>query len=106
VFVATLAAFAAAIVAGIPNASSMPDAVRIPIVKPHPRGAPSAAARFRHSTHAQQGCYACHPGIFPRYPLGFTHAEMNEGRYCGSCHDGSGARSVLEMNCETCHAAR
>ena len=87
----------------IPSANSMPDTVVIPVAQPRPGGHPAAAASFGHGEHRQFTCYACHPTLFPRYPLGFTHAEMNNGFYCGSCHDGRAASSIAGKKCETCH---
>jgi c(7)-type cytochrome triheme protein len=88
-----------------PVATSMPNTVVIPIAKPHPGGFPARAAIFDHSSHQQFVCYACHPTLFPRYLLGFTHAQMNEGLYCGGCHDGRAASAITGQTCETCHVA-
>jgi c(7)-type cytochrome triheme protein len=87
-------------------ASPMPDVVRIPPVTARPQGSSLPPALFRHGTHAQLNCYACHPSLFPQYPKGFTHADMNAGAYCGACHDGVAAFSVREAKCEGCHVAR
>jgi c(7)-type cytochrome triheme protein len=87
-------------------ALSMPDSVRIPIVKPHPEGAPPDAALFRHGRHDTYGCAGCHPALFPQYGLGFTHEHMREGRFCGVCHDGRAATDVTAMSCEECHVPR
>ncbi len=98
-------AVAAAIGLVVPT-SAMPDAVRIPIVTPTPGRVPAAAALFRHGTHAQFGCYGCHPSIFPRERVGFTHADMQSGRFCGACHDGAGAFAIPDVACETCHVGK
>ncbi|MCA9711502.1 MAG: hypothetical protein KDK70_37030 [Myxococcales bacterium] len=93
-----------AVVVGSPRpTTSMPDAVRIPVVEPHPGGIPAAAALFRHTTHAQLNCYACHPSVFPRHRMGFSHRQMSAGEFCGGCHDGRGAFSVAGAPCERCH---
>jgi c(7)-type cytochrome triheme protein len=84
--------------------TAMPDAVRIPIVEPTPGRIP--AALFRHGTHAQFTCYACHPSIFPRERVGFTHAEMQTDRFCAACHDGSGAFAIANAPCERCHVGK
>jgi c(7)-type cytochrome triheme protein len=104
----TITAVSGALLWAAPAAevSSMPDAVRIPIVSPHPQGAPQAAALFRHGTHSQSNCYGCHPGLFPRYPLGFTHADMNQGSFCAGCHNGQGAQPISAMACEKCHVPK
>ena len=74
-----------------PAESMMPDSVRIPIVKQHPGGAPPDAALFQHGRHDNFSCAVCHPDAFPMWRAGFTHADMNTGRFCGMCHDGAGA---------------
>jgi c(7)-type cytochrome triheme protein len=81
--------------------------VRVPIVRQHAKLDPQGAGVFSHWRHEQFQCVACHPTIFPRARKGFTHDDMDEGRFCGACHDGriappaSGARA----NCKTsCHA--
>lgn len=84
-------------------AHSMPDAVRIPILKEHPKGAPEAAAVFYHSDHQSYGCASCHPALFPEWPQGFTHAEMREERFCAVCHDGRAAFDVDKADCTICH---
>jgi c(7)-type cytochrome triheme protein len=68
------------------------------------RTAPPAAL-FSHIEHGQAQCFVCHPSVFPQAPLGFTHAEMRESRYCGSCHTGTEARAIEGMACQECHAA-
>lgn len=85
------------------STTAMPDTVRIPTVRPHPNGIPPAAALFRHTTHAQLNCYACHPSLFPRYREGFTHEHMDAGRFCGGCHDGASAFAIAGSPCERCH---
>lgn len=97
---------AAALTLSWRTALSMPDAVRIPIVKPHPQGAPPDAALFRHGRHDQFDCSTCHPSLFPMWKAGFTHAEMDEGRFCGTCHDGIAAPDVRGADCESCHVPR
>ncbi|MCP3097960.1 hypothetical protein LZ198_03615 [Myxococcus sp. K15C18031901] len=84
-------------------AVNTPQDVRLPPLEP--RAAP-VPARFSHWAHETQRCYTCHPGVFPQAPLGFTHQDMREGRYCGSCHDGRAAKAPASMRCEACHAPR
>ncbi|MCA9516537.1 MAG: hypothetical protein KC635_16465 [Myxococcales bacterium] len=85
-----------------------PDIVRIPIVKEHPSSAPPDAARFSHWSHNQIGCYGCHNTIFPKRKMGFTHADMEQGLFCGSCHNGRLAWSPNDkrVTCETCHVGK
>lgn len=87
-------------------ALSMPDAVRIPIVSPHPNGTPPNAALFRHGRHDQFDCSTCHPSLFPMWKAGFTHQEMDAGRFCGACHDGTAAAGINELDCESCHVPK
>lgn len=84
---------------------SMPDVVRIPIVKPHGKGDPPDAALFSHRRHSQYYCYECHPTVFPQERYGFTHKEMKEGAYCATCHNGKVAWAIDDDNieCESCH---
>jgi c(7)-type cytochrome triheme protein len=88
------------------TSTSVPDRVRIPVVKPHPGGIPAQAALFRHSAHGQYGCYACHPSLFPRERIGFTHADMDGGRLCATCHDGGSAFAIAGADCGWCHAPK
>jgi c(7)-type cytochrome triheme protein len=81
--------------------AALPARVRIPQLTA--RTAPPAA-QFSHLEHAQMQCYVCHPGTFPQAPLGFTHAEMRQRRYCGACHAGNEARAIAQMACQECHA--
>jgi c(7)-type cytochrome triheme protein len=82
-----------------------PDQVRIPPKAPHEKGDPADAALFSHWGHSDFQCYSCHPSIFPQRRVGFTHADMDEGRFCGSCHDGQQvwAPKGKGVECETCH---
>lgn len=82
---------------------AMPASVRIPKVAVHAEDDPQAAALFSHWAHDDFKCYACHPSVFPQRRLGFTHAELDAGRYCATCHDGKRAWSYDEAECETCH---
>jgi c(7)-type cytochrome triheme protein len=84
---------------------AVPDTVRIPKAKEHPPGTPQAAALFSHWEHGSQRCYACHPDVFPQARISFTHADMNQGRFCGRCHDGGAAPTVYSYPCERCHVA-
>jgi c(7)-type cytochrome triheme protein len=93
--------------AGLASAAAlaMPVVVRIPIVKPHGAADPADPGLFSHWQHDQYPCFVCHPAIFPQARKGFTHDEMDEGRFCGACHDGrsappaSGARAACRKSC-------
>ena len=67
---------------------------------------------FSHATHvgmqAKADCTACHPKLAPilkaragatRQPM--THAAMEKGQSCGSCHNGKSARAFED--CTMCH---
>ncbi len=100
-----VAALALVFLPGAIVAISAPDTVQIPVVKTHEKGDPPEAATFSHWAHDGYQCYDCHPGTFPEGPLGFTHADMARGRFCGSCHDGHTAWSPKGkgIECEACH---
>lgn len=85
----------------------MPESVRIPVVNDHD-GDPAEAALFSHWEHEQYKCFVCHDSIFPQKKVGFTHDDMDAGRYCGACHDGKTAWSIDDddVECETCHVER
>jgi c(7)-type cytochrome triheme protein len=60
---------------------------------------------FPHDIHLEMyGCGECHPDPFTarRGANRTTMAEMEQGKSCGACHDGSAAFSVAE-DCESCH---
>jgi c(7)-type cytochrome triheme protein len=89
-------------------ASSVAIAAAFPAVLRLPRRAGGAAypprALFSHRSHQSFGCYACHPGIFPQQTLvSFTHQEMNEGKFCGRCHEGRTAFAIPATACVRCH---
>jgi c(7)-type cytochrome triheme protein len=83
--------------------AAYPSSVRLPRVQAGE--APTIpAALFSHRTHGSFGCFACHPATFPQAPLGFTHEDMRQGRFCGRCHDGHIAFAVAGRACGECHA--
>jgi c(7)-type cytochrome triheme protein len=69
-----------------------------------------AAVFFRHTTHAalvQNRCLSCHPRTFKILKRDYkpTHAAMNAGQGCGSCHNGTQAFGTADGDaCERCHA--
>lgn len=79
-----------------------PAVLRIPRRNPNAAPVP-APALFSHRTHGSFGCYACHPSVFPQTLVGFTHAEMREGQFCGRCHDGRTAFAIPGASCARCH---
>jgi c(7)-type cytochrome triheme protein len=82
-------------------AAAFPAVLRIPRKNPGPPVPPPAL--FSHRTHATFGCYSCHPSVFPQALVGFTHAEMREGRFCGRCHDSGTAFAIEGAACGRCH---
>jgi c(7)-type cytochrome triheme protein len=71
---------------------------------------PDSAVVFSHTTHfayAQNRCTGCHPQPFrmltPTHRV--THAEMNAGGSCATCHDGKHAFAVRDAgSCSACHS--
>ncbi len=70
-------------------------------------------AIFTHTTHTMDAglaCDACHDEIFPMEQGGtekngdFTMKSFKEGKYCGTCHDGSTAFDS-STQCGSCHFA-
>ena len=62
---------------------------------------------FDGKIHADKGlkCTDCHSKIFPmKKGAKITMAEMNSGKYCGTCHNGGKAfKSSDQANCGKCH---
>lgn len=92
------------LIGGPAVALGVPDTVRIPPVKQR-AATDLEPAVFSHWQHSTYTCASCHPSTFPQRKLGFTHAEMEQGRFCGSCHDGETAFApkAKGVDCETCH---
>ncbi len=63
---------------------------------------------FDGKIHAGKGtkCAECHPKLF-KYKKGtevFTMKDMNEGKYCGACHDGTKTFGMKDQkDCSKCH---
>jgi c(7)-type cytochrome triheme protein len=62
--------------------------------------------------HADKGlkCNDCHPKVFPMKKPGaegaakITMADINAGKFCGECHNGTKAfKSSEKDNCAKCH---
>ena len=62
---------------------------------------------FDGKTHAEKGlkCNDCHTKIFPmKKGTKMTMADMNAGKYCGTCHNGGKAfKSSDPASCAKCH---
>ena len=62
---------------------------------------------FRHRLHlaTMADCGICHPSVFAAGPnKRFTMAEMEQGKSCGACHNGTKAFGLA--SCETCHSVK
>jgi c(7)-type cytochrome triheme protein len=60
---------------------------------------------FPHSTHIGMfGCDSCHPDLFKAEHGAnkMTMKAMENGQFCGACHDGNTAFSVKDA-CDSCH---
>lgn len=60
---------------------------------------------FPHSVHIElYGCDSCHPDLFKAAHGAnkMTMDAMENGEFCGACHDGDTAFSVSEA-CDSCH---
>lgn len=58
--------------------------------------------------HAEHGlkCNDCHKTLFKRKhgTAQMTMKELNEGKYCGACHNGKDSfDTTSEANCKRCH---
>lgn len=106
----TMLVVSAALAAGAALGSSsvlfaVPAEVRVPVVRAHGKADPPAPGLFSHWRHDQYQCFDCHPTLFPRARQGFTHEQMDQGRFCGACHDGktapatSGAKATCKTSC-------
>lgn len=61
---------------------------------------------FDGNTHAKTKCNACHPAIFKmkKGAAEMTMKDMEAGKFCGACHDGTKAFSVKDTaKCGECH---
>lgn len=63
---------------------------------------------FDGKTHADKGnkCADCHPKLFQmkKGTAKLIMAEMNEGKNCGECHNGTKAFKTSDpANCAKCH---
>ena len=60
---------------------------------------------FDGKTHADKGlkCADCHPGVFKmkKGADAITMADINAGKFCGTCHNGTKAFAPKE--CAKCH---
>jgi c(7)-type cytochrome triheme protein len=73
---------------------------------------PLKAVTFSHKVHVEEtglSCDMCHSGLFEMSALAvqgksdFTMKGLEEGKYCGSCHNGSMA-FASNTRCASCHS--
>jgi len=72
-------------------------------------------AMFSHKSHVIEyefSCDTCHPDLFERRRGAareagdYTMASLEEGLYCGACHDGDTAFNTVDSDtCITCHGS-
>jgi len=95
------------------TSTAPPVALRLPADLVYDRGIPAdSAVTFSHATHVElagNSCTGCHPKPFrmlqPTHRT--SHAVMNAGGSCGTCHDGKQAFGTRDAgSCGTCHAGR
>jgi c(7)-type cytochrome triheme protein len=88
------------------------NAMALPAGKKEYAGGPMGKVVFDAKMHAdkKQLCPACHvkPKLWEQKPgantTKMTMAAMNEGKFCGACHDGKKAFSVkAPADCAKCH---
>jgi len=64
----------------------------------------TGTVQFSHNKHLKQmQCNACHSKLYATGPnkRGVSMAEMEKGKSCGACHNGSKAFSIAK--CDACH---
>ena len=96
----SVSAFALALVLSIGNA------LAVPTGKVEFEGGPLGKVTFDSKVHADKGlkCADCHAGAAKLFEDKITMAAMNEGKFCGACHDGKKAHSVKAPDaCVKCH---
>ncbi len=68
-----------------------------------------SVAVFPHWIHRiRYKCYACHPALFEMKAGAnkVTMDAMQEGKFCGACHNGKNAWSVTFETCSRCHTTQ
>lgn len=90
---------------------SIGNALAVPAGKVEFQGGPMGKVTFDAKVHADKGlkCADCHttaPKLFEmkKGKNKITMAAMNDGQFCGACHDGKKAFSVKSPDaCVKCH---
>lgn len=107
--VALVMGFFIATVAFVPEAAG----IKVPPDFTFEQHGSPGVVTFSHAVHVEKAglkCNACHTKVF-KMKKGksgdLTMAAMNEGKFCGACHNGEAAFSVKdEANCTKCHAKK
>ena len=107
-----LAMASIAVALGVCAAGDGPVEIKLPpdLVFDKAKGSAGAVV-FSHQSHAalaDNKCTGCHPQPFSilHTTRRVTHADMNAGRACGTCHDGKSATGTTDgSSCTHCHAA-
>jgi c(7)-type cytochrome triheme protein len=86
----------------------MGNAMAVPAGKTVEYDNPGGKVVFDGKVHADKGlkCNACHTKIFKmkKGAVKFTMAEMNAGKFCGECHNGTKAfKTDDSASCTKCH---
>lgn len=101
--------FTIGMLAFVPDASG----IKVPADFTFEQGKDSTGpVTFSHEKHKEKAekCTVCHTKVFQMKrgksgPL--TMAAMQEGKFCGACHDGKQSFGVKdEANCNKCHAKK
>jgi len=71
-------------------------------------GKGAGKVEFSGKVHADAGlkCAACHPAVFKmkKGSDAITMKDINDGKFCGTCHNGTKAFSAKDAaNCAKCH---
>jgi c(7)-type cytochrome triheme protein len=90
---------------------SIGNALAVPTGKVEFEGGPMGKVTFDSKVHSDKGlkCADCHMGTSKLFEMKkgkdkITMAAMNEGKFCGACHDGKKAHSVKAPDaCAKCH---
>jgi c(7)-type cytochrome triheme protein len=74
-------------------------------------GGGQGTVRFEGDEHAEKEykCESCHPSLFPmkKGSAKMTMNLLNNGRFCGSCHNGKVAFSTSDLQkCHECYKTK
>jgi len=74
-------------------------------------GGGQGTVKFEGHEHAKKGykCESCHPSLFQKKKgsAKMTMDLLNQGKFCGACHDGNTAFSTSNpKKCHECHKTK